>query len=220
MLDVFHFSGARVLCKYLLLGVVFSSVGCATQTKPVSPSTPKLATPSQELNQQRRERLKGIKHWSFKGRAAVQRGNEGWSATLHWDQHEDAYRLRIIAPLGRGTYEVLKSDGQVSLIDPGNNVFEAPTPEQLLTENIGWNLPISDIEYWVRGLTAPGSQPTQLDLDEGGLIKDLAVRGWRVSVLEYKWQDGLAMPRKLFMNYGDMKMRLVIASWNLDRDEP
>jgi outer membrane lipoprotein LolB len=208
------------LFRCLLVTVLLTTVGCATQSRP--PAAPKIpeTTPAQELNTERQARLADIDTWSFKGRAAVQRGDEGWSATLHWDQHGDAYKLRIIAPLGRGTYEVLKEDQEVSLIDPGNNVFKATSPEQLLTENIGWNLPISDIEYWVRGLIAPGSKPTQLNLDEGGLIKDIAVSGWRVSVLEYTWQDGLAMPRKLFMNYGDMKMRLVVGSWKLNSDAP
>lgn len=210
----------RVRLRFCCLLVALCITGCATQT----PQPVKLAvsstTPAQKLNEERQAQLAGINVWAFKGRAAVQRGNEGWSATLHWDQNGDAYRLRIIAPLGRGTYEVLKQDQEVSLIDPGNNVFKAASPEQLLTENIGWNLPISDIEYWVRGLVAPGSKPTQLDVDEGGLIKDFAVSGWRVSVLEYIWQDGLAMPRKLFMNYGDMKMRLVVASWKLRHDTP
>ena len=220
MFDYIRISRAGYLSACLFLFAILSNVGCSTQPRAPSVKAPATKTPSQELNQERQQLLAGIDEWSFRGRAAVQRGDEGWSATLHWDQHGESYRLRIIAPLGRGTYEVLKQDQQVSLIDPGNNVFKAASPEQLLTENIGWNLPISDIEFWVRGLIAPGSKPSQLDLDEGGLIKDLAVSGWRVSVLEYTWQDGLAMPRKLFMNYGDMKLRLVVSTWKLNSDTP
>lgn len=219
MLGVQVFQAIRTLSCVAFLSLLMLFAGCATQTRPSStilPPSP--STPAKELNEQRRQALTAIRHWSFKGRAAVQRGNEGWSATLHWDQHEDAYRLRMIAPLGRGTYEVLKQNGGVSLIDPTNNVFKAGSPEELLAENLGWNLPISDIEFWVRGLLAPGPAPTQLDLDEGGLLKDFAVRGWRVSVLDYFWKDSIAMPRKLFINYGDMKIRLVISKWDLGTD--
>ena len=220
MFDYIRLTRARNFPGYLFLLLIVGSVGCSTQTHVAVVKQSASKTPSQKLNLERKQRLANIDVWSFKGRAAVQRGDEGWSATLHWDQHGESYRLRIIAPLGRGTYEVLKQDHQVTLIDPANNVFNAASPERLLAENIGWNLPISDIEFWVRGLIAPGSEPSQLDLDEGGLIKDLAVSGWRVSVLEYIWQEGLAMPRKLFMNYGDTKMRLVVSTWKLNSDLP
>ena len=127
--------------------------------------------------------------------------------------------MRIIAPLGQGTYEILREPDKVSLTDADNRVYSAATPEQLASEVIGWRLPITNIEFWVRGLMAPGEAPSHFTLDDGGLVKDFAVDGWRVSVLEYQFIDDLAMPRKLFMSYGDTKIRVVINAWEIAADE-
>ena len=127
------------------------------------------------------------------------------------------FRLRIIAPLGRGTYEILRQRDSVTLIDAENRTYSAGSAEQLLQDAVGWRLPISNIEFWVRGLLAPNEAPTQLSLDESGLVTDFAVQAWRVSVLDYQVVDQIAMPRKLFMNYGDTKVRLLITAWDFRR---
>ena len=138
---------------------------------------------------------------------------------MHWVQHGQSLRLRIIAPLGLGTYEILREPDKVTLIDAENRTYSAASPEQLLREATGWRLPISNIEYWVRGILAPDAGPSQLNLDDDGLLTDFAVQGWRVSVLDYVAVEGLPMPRKLFMNYDKAKVRLVINKWELSVDE-
>lgn len=212
-------SGGSLAWFAFLMMLVALLPACTTNPpQPVATAVPKPETLAEKLHAERRATLSALSHWSFTGRAAVQRDAEGWSATLHWEQHGEAFRLRIIAPLGRGTFEILREPGKVTLIDPQNNVYSANSPEQLLQEATGWRLPISNIEYWVRGLLAPGESPSQVNLDEGGLLKDFAVRKWRVSVLEYLSVDSLAMPRKLFMNYDTTKIRLVVNRWNLNAD--
>ncbi|MEM7465378.1 MAG: lipoprotein insertase outer membrane protein LolB [Pseudomonadota bacterium] len=210
---------AKFLLKFGLasaLGVLISACATAPPPKPSSSVVQPKVSARDQLFLDRQKRLKQIDVWSFRGRAAVQRSAEGWSATLHWQQNGSAYRLRIVAPLGQGTYEILRDAEQVSLIDKDNQVYHAQSPEALVENAIGWKLPISNIEYWIRGLTGPTEKPSQLSLDEGGLIQDLASGGWRVSILEYQYIQGVAMPRKLFMNYGDTKIRVVISKWDLD----
>ena len=198
-------------------------------TRPVAPENP-----AQALYKQRQSIIRSIDAWAFKGRAAVQRGSEGWSATLHWRQQGNSFRLRIIAPLGRGTYEILRADDQVSLIDADNNIYTATSPDELFAKAIGWRLPISNIEFWIRGLLGPNESPSQLNLGADGLVKDFALHGWRVSILGYQpvsfpalstsankgtSTDQLAMPKKLFMNFDDTKVRVVINTWELGSDD-
>lgn len=215
---------------YICLALVACS-GRQTAPSTARPVTPE--NPAQALYEQRQSIIGAIDTWAFKGRAAVQRGSEGWSATLHWRQQGSSFRLRIIAPLGRGTYEILRSQDQVSLIDADNNVYTAASPDELFANAIGWRLPISNIEFWIRGLLAPGESPSQLNLGTEGLVKDFAVDGWRVSILGYQSvsipprtassnqgasTENLAMPKKLFMNFDDTKVRVVISAWELGGD--
>ena len=138
---------------------------------------------------------------------------------MHWVQQGQAFRLRIIAPLGRGTYEITREPDKVTLVDAENRIYSAATPEQLLRDATGWELPISSIEYWVRGILALDANPSQLSLNDEGLVTDFAVQGWRVSVLDYVGVEDLQMPRKLFMNYDKAKVRLIISKWEIPVDE-
>lgn len=204
---------------FLALTLLTHIAACTTSQR-LSGASPAPTQPSPEaLYQQRLTVVTAITHWSFNGRAAVQRAGEGWSATLHWIQNEADYRLRIIAPLGRGTYELFSSTDGVSLVDASNRIYHAQSPDALLFDNTGWQLPVSDIQYWVRGIIPAGSSPSQVSLDPDGLVKDFAVDGWRVSILEYDKVDGVAMPRKLFLSYRESKMRLVVNKWDLKNGE-
>ena len=168
------------------------------------------------VSDERERALNAIESWGFRGRVAVQRAGEGWSATLDWAQRRQQYQVRIAAPLGQGTYELTKTPQEATVRDEQNQVYRAADPETLLFDTTGWRLPLAGIEYWVRGLTAPASNAAQIRRDEQGLLRDFAVDGWRVSVLDYVTAAELQMPRKLFMSFNDTKIRVVISSWRLE----
>ena len=215
---VFHFSSWRIFFFTAIITIVVS--GCSlTQAKRAVLPAEKTLTPAEKLFRDRHHELAAIPNWSFTGRVAVQRDAEGWSATMHWVQQGQAFRLRIIAPLGRGTYEITREPDKVTLVDAENRIYSAATPEQLLRDATGWELPISNIEYWVRGILASDANPSQLSLNDEGLVTDFAVQGWRVSVLDYVGVEDLQMPRKLFMNYDKAKVRLIISKWEFPVDE-
>ena len=80
----------------------------------------------------RRTLLSGLQSWQLRGRIGIELPKEAWSASLHWSQDHDSYSLLLIAPFGRGTYELRGGGGQVSLLTPKNQVYSAPTAEALL----------------------------------------------------------------------------------------
>ena len=154
--------------------------------------------------------------WRVDGRVAIQRGNEGWSAKLRWHRAAERFRLRLIAPLGRGTYQLAGDDRHVELSVPDGRTFVSRDPQALMDEHLGWSIPVSGAEYWLRGLVAPTSEPRFVHRDDNGLLKDFEQDGWRVSVLKRTQIEGHALPAKLFMHHGDLKVRIVVASWTLD----
>jgi outer membrane lipoprotein LolB len=173
--------------------------------------------PGSEPEQQPRNSAEQLLSWRFDGRIAVQRGDEGWSATIRWTQDGDRFQLRLVAPLGRGTYQLVGDQNSVRLVTPEGDTFSAADPESLMQTHLGWQLPLPDARFWVRGLPAPAPEPDQLTLDERGRLRDMAQDGWRVSVLRYVEAGGFELPAKLFLNYGDVKVRLVITAWTTDR---
>jgi len=161
-------------------------------------------------------RIAGIDSWRVDGRVAIQRGDEGWSAKLRWTKQVGHFQMRLIAPLGRGTYQLAGDGSRVELIVPDGRKFTADDAEDLMRRHLGWSIPVDGAEYWMRGLIAPGSEPGNVRRDDAGQLTDLEQDGWRVSVLKRTAVAGMALPAKLFMHYGDLKVRIVVAKWDLN----
>lgn len=191
----------------LLLGASIVS-GCA-----VPPRVPMADRSSNwELH---KAKLIGLKQWVLRGRLAVQMDREGWTATLHWEQRQNEYLLRVSAPLGRGTFELTGTDQGVTLHTSDNRVLYAQDPESLLRENLGWQLPVAGLLYWIRGLPEPAHRPDTMLLDEKGRLNDLRQDGWQVSYLRYQTTGGYDLPGKMVIENDRLKVRLVISDWIL-----
>ncbi len=180
-------------------------VGCAAgHMRPGVPAS----TVSSEQND-------SIVVWRADGRVAVQRGDEGWSATLRWHQRPAGFQLRLIAPLGRGTYQLAGDDAEVELLAPDGRRFYASDPESLMAEHLGWSIPVSGAQYWLRGLVAPGPPPSSIRRDEAGRLQDVQQAGWRISVLRHMRVGDFELPAKLYLQYQNLKVRIVVSSWKL-----
>lgn len=154
-----------------------------------------------------------LQQWSIQGHLAVQTGGEGWSATLHWDQDNQNYMLRFIAPLGQGTYQLSGDSGKVTLLTADNKVYQATDAESLLLDNLGWNVPLHGLKYWVRGVPEPGVATDNLLLDDKGRMTDLQQSGWHISISRYSEFGGKELPSKLFMQNDRFQLRLVVLDW-------
>ena len=196
-------ANAWVICLMILL---FS--GCATR-QPVSEDI-------KSANWQRhREKLFELHTWQLKGRIGMQMGKQGGTASMHWQQDRHHYFLRVVAPLGRGSYELTGSENGVVMRTGKNKLLYANDPETLLQEYFGWQVPLSGLSYWVRGLPEPDIKIDDLILDDKGRIMELSQSGWQISYIRYTKSSGYDLPGKIVMQNGKLKIRLLIRDWNL-----
>ncbi len=161
----------------------------------------------------RQEALNQLQSWSIKGRLAVQTKEEGWTATLHWSQKLEAYTMRFIAPLGRGTYQLQGDDQNVFLLTADNRLYQAADPESLLQENLGWSVPLQGFKYWVKGVPEPGIDVQKMLLDDQGRIIDMEQSGWTINISRYMDVEGAQLPEKLSIQNDRIKLKLVVADW-------
>jgi outer membrane lipoprotein LolB len=189
----------------LLLAMVLASCAGPSATLPAAVRMDSLSV--------RQGDLAKLSAWTIKGRLAIQTEQEGWTVTLHWVQDKEHYTLRFIAPLGQGTYELNGDVNTVSLLTADNQFLQADNPEKLMLDNLGWNVPLNGLKYWVRGLPEPDTIPDNLEVDDRGRITDLRQSGWNISILRYVSVAGIDLPDKLFMQNDRFKLRLVIQDW-------
>ncbi len=185
----------------LLLG------GCAPQPKPS-------VTPSQSWPQ-RQARLQSLEQWHFTGRLAVSTEEEGWQASLDWQQGRQHYLLRILAPLGMGGAELRGgSDGVTLTFDSGQQPLYAPRAEELLQAMYGWSIPVDQLRYWLVGMPAPDTQAS-VQLDQANRLLEMQVGQWQVSYQRYGSYNGYQLPEKLTIKRPGYRLRLVINEWQI-----
>ena len=134
---------------------------------------------------------------------------------MHWDQFNTDYELRFISSLGQGTYLLKGTKDGVVMKTPKNKVFTSDTSENLIREKIGWDINLTGLKYWVRGVPEPNVKYSQLLLDEKGRLKDMKQSGFFISVMRYTDEENISLPEKLFIRNNNIQLRLVIQKWEI-----
>ena len=135
-----------------------------------------------------------------------------------WRQTEDAYQIDVWSSFGQGRVQ-LRGDAREMLVLRGSEVIAAGEPQRLMQSQLGWDLPVAAIPYWLFGRPLP-QYPITLGTDT--LIDGRAQfvqLGW--SVLARVRSDNLAearpasrMPEQLNLRRDDIQVVLLVSKFN------
>lgn len=163
------------------------------------------------------DRLKALDTWVLIGKASLRTPEDATSANLDWNQTPHYYRLLISGPFGSGRSTLEGREGRFSLTTAEGR-FEAETPEALMEEQLGWSLPVSSLSDWIRGLPAEQSEH-RLEKDTLGFPATLQQDGWTIDYRDWMRVEGLWLPRRLVMEYDELRVVLVVTDWQPQLDE-
>ena len=155
-----------------------------------------------------------LSSWDISGAMAARNQKKGWSASLHWAQQGPSqYHIRLSGPLGGGTVLIDKQGGVVTYAD-GPKRSSSHNADELLQQQTGIRLPVQNLYYWVRGLTAPGSvQAAQYD-EHHNLIA-LSQAGYKIYYTNYSSINHMDLPGKVNLQGNGVVIKLVIKRWNV-----
>lgn len=163
-----------------------------------------------------KQQLSPLNSWQINGKVGLRvqtpEKTESGSATLFWLQRQDYYDIRLSGPLGRGATRLVGHPQQVELEIAGQGRYSASSPEALLQENLGWNLPVSHLFWWIRGLPAPDSR-SRLQLDSSSRLSQLEQDNWHVQYLSYQQYDTYWLPERLKLQGPNIEITLVVKDW-------
>ncbi len=185
--------------------------GCAT-TPVTKPGTTSGIWPS-ELAAERAEKLAPITTWKLDGRLGVQLENDGFSAALVWLQDGDRFDIRLFDPVGRRVAWLRGDDKAVDLQTAQGQSFKGDNPEALLQKYLGWSIPVRSLTWWVKGLPDPTTVAWRQEFDDNGRLVSLEQGGWSMHIASYQSDDKLALPKLTKMAQGNVKLKLLIKSW-------
>ena len=198
----------RAQLRTVLLSALLACIvsACATHRPPIdlSPSWP-----------QRLQALTTLNHWSFNGRLGIRAGEEGWSATLRWQQHDDRYDIHISAPLGQGTARLHGDTDHVIMELPDEPPLQAANAQTLLHDQLGWSVPVVGMRHWLAGHPDPQLRTDSMELDDLGRLSQFSQAGWNIQYRRYATVDRFDLPRKIELVNGDLRIRLVVDQWQL-----
>jgi outer membrane lipoprotein LolB len=152
--------------------------------------------------------------WQLNGRIALTHGEQGWHASLLWQEHADDYQLKLSGPLGQGGFQLAGDEHGVVLVDAEGHSSFARDGDALLLQATGWRLPVVGMRYWVRGLPVPDIEATPV-YDASGRLNRLEQSGWVINYYKYQLVEGAFVPSKMQLARDDVSVRLVIKQWQL-----
>lgn len=159
---------SKLVPIFFIAGIFLSA--CTTK-----PSLEQLAIIN--LNQN----LAQLTHWKLSGKIAWISPTERKSAYINWQQQGQAFTFSISNVLGisGGT---MSYDGDTAILKADGEQYSDPSPAQLIYNLTGWDLPLSALQYWMKGASNESgrvlsnqsfSVVSSVTRYENGLIKQL-----------------------------------------------
>lgn len=193
-----------------LLVLVVLLAACAPATVPVRPGT------HAELAAQvrRAQILARLPVWRASGRIGVSDGHQGGSGGFDWSQDGRAIDFTLRAPITGRSFRLTSGPDGACLSGLKAQPVCAFDAADLLRAELGWELPMADLQSWVRGMLAPGGGAGRMDYGPDGLPARLQQDGWEVRYLSWHAQARpVAMPRLIEARRLPYSVRLYVEQW-------
>ena len=169
----------------------------------------------QQDSQQLEKQLNQIQQWQVRGKLSVVTPEDAVTGFLTWHQDHEDFDLFISGPFGQGSSRLVGNNGKASLTLPSKEPVHAPSAEYLMARYLGWQFPVLDIRYWVKGQASPNSSSTEVR-DEMGLLESLHQHDWQVLFSRYQRQGDTWLPGRIKMIGHNFKFIFAIKEWTID----
>jgi outer membrane lipoprotein LolB len=77
---------------------------------------------------------------------------------------------------------------------------------------MGFEPPLASLRFWIQGVPDPASASTETP-DAGGYLGSLAQNGWTVTFGAYMQTADGALPQKVTVERGTVRVKLILESW-------
>jgi len=161
---------------------------------------------------QREAALRALDHWQLQGRVNARYHDEAHTPRIRWRQTQQHYTIQLWGTLNAGATLIEGEPGQVSL-EQGGETRTASRPEDLILQQLGYELPVSQLEYWIRGLPSP-DEAHRMQLGEFDQITSLEQAGWTLEYTDYRLFGDHTLPRRIDMRRNDEPISLIFIGLN------
>ncbi|MBT9497410.1 lipoprotein insertase outer membrane protein LolB [Zoogloea sp.] len=153
-----------------------------------------------------------MSRFQLEGRLQVRDGERTAAVGVDW-QHEVGHDDWLFTgPLGQGLarIEADAAGARMTLAD-GQRV-EAASAAELAETALGVNAPFAQLPLWITARLRDGAEVRELD--PVGRLRRVVDQGWTIDYIEYAGSGPADLPRKIDVQRGDTRLRLIVDAWN------
>ncbi|MBI0415479.1 MAG: outer membrane lipoprotein LolB [Nitrosospira sp.] len=145
------------------------------------------------------------------GKILVKNSGKSFHGRFFWRHDEINDEILILSPLGQVVAKIQRNDSGAYLTTSEQDTLHAVDVESLTERFLGWQLPITSLQYWIRGINSP---ITISEIDMGADKSIMAIRqdDWEITYLDYSSLKltQIARPRILVLNRTNLQIKLII----------
>lgn len=163
-------------------------------------------------------------YWQASGRMAIKDGEKGISVNFDWINNGDSFELRLRTSGGRWVMQAQPGHAQLEGTRIGH--LQAASPEPLAEQALGWSVPVSYLQNWLRALPAPPG--ARLKYANDGSVLEINHEQWQIgyqtydtvspSVDESQQTDNtqsILLPTRLDASKAQYAIKVLISDWQL-----
>jgi len=159
-----------------------------------------------------------VSSWEVRGRLGVQAELTGGSMDIIWKNDGENFSIRLIAPLGAGSYLVQGDKSEATIRFPNGSTKTINNIDDVFSSMLEIDLPVSAVKDWIRGIPSKTLSIEHISWDEKGQLNQVDQAGWHVEMARYAGNQ-IPMPHKIYLSREgevELDMRLVIRRWLID----
>jgi len=190
-----------------LLGLIFVISSCS-----VAPENSSIKKPYSAINKDTFAALEKLDNWRIHGRISIKTPKETSIISIRWQQSEDDIQIRLYGSMGKTYARLIKTKGLATL-DVDHKTYTDSNPRFLLWSVLGWDLPIEEMRYWIKGITHPKHLEQSIIRNSKGQILSFKYKNWSAEYSQYKKFNHYNLPTKLILTHPQLRIRFSIQNW-------
>ena len=153
--------------------------------------------------------------WRVFGKASVSSQETAQLFNYFWQYQDDYERLELDANNAGRIFSYERKQQRSKLNIAGREPILDTEPDAALQEQLGWELPIAQLRYWLVGKAHPEALIAAVEFDDAGRLLKLSQHGWDLSYRGYHAAQSYHLPRLIVLSKGRFKVRILVSNWQL-----
>ena len=163
--------------------------------------------------EQHLNKIAQLDHWTLQGRIGYRNSKEGGAVWISWDQQGNDFDVKLSGPLGVGATRITGNQYHAQLQRGARQPDIANSAEELTELLFGWQWPVKQLRFWVRGIAAPSPPKIESSYNSDGTLNSLKQSGWALQFFDYQEIEGWRLPGNVQGKKGIYQFNLKIKTW-------